>query len=462
MTVRIIFTTLVSFGMAHAQSIWDTLWIYRFEGSGTDKIMGVISDGQGHIVGAGYTDSYSSNYDILIVKLDSSGNLIWSKAISGPGDYDDYAYSIALDSSGYYVVAGYTRSFSNGADNDGWILKVDPETGDTVWTAVVGTPSNDYLNDILVLPDGNYLAAGYTYNTSSGYAGLLLVKMTPNGDTLWSITYTDATHYLKIVSIDIDEVGNIIAAGSAVSEDYTESYGFVMKMDSMGNLIWTKYVDTGGFDTFKDIIVDADGNYVAVGYSEDAYGYFDVWIVGMDSSNRNLLWSRKGGGPDDEFAYSIFQTPSGNYVVGGYTLSYGVQTTGLYLLRVDGSGNIIDSAIFDLSPSSDVIYASHIAPQGRFLFAGYTNGQDAFILKMRGESSTSIKEKSLPIRIQYTRGGLIVYSRKESNVRIYTTSGKLIRDITIAGKEHINLKKGIYILKASVESIGVTIPIVVR
>ena len=462
MTMRILFTTMMAFTAAHAQSIWDTIWIYRFEGSGTDKIMGVISDGQGHIVGAGYTDSYSSNYDILLVKLDSSGNLIWSRVISGPGDYDDYAYAIALDSSGYYVVAGYTRSFSNGADNDGWILKLDPETGDIIWTAVVGTPSNDYLMDILITPEGNYLSAGYTYHTSSGYTGAFFTEISPSGDSLWSSIYSDGVFNLRIYALDMDDAGNIISVGTATSSDYSIADGFLLKTDSAGNLIWSNYLDMGGYDRFTDVIIDSDGNYMAIGYNED-YGTFDAWIVKVDSFMGSTLWNRRAGGTDDDYAYSIFRTTSGNHVIGGYTLSYGVQGTGLYMLEMDGDGNILDSAVIDLSPSSDVIYSGGITSGTHFILAGYTNGGDAFIAKLRGEAPTKEMEKHLPIEISITDGGFSVKSEKTSILEIYSPSGKLLRKSIIQGRKHIDMQTaGTYILKIRNGRKLITMPIVIR
>jgi hypothetical protein len=52
-------------------------------------------------------------YDIYVVKLDSSGNVQWTKTIGGVGD--DIATSIIQSGDGGYVVAGWTWSFGAGS-----------------------------------------------------------------------------------------------------------------------------------------------------------------------------------------------------------------------------------------------------------------------------------------------------------------------------------------------------------
>jgi hypothetical protein len=68
------------------------------------------------------TNSFGAGGDALIIKLNSSGNIQWSRAIGGT-NYD-VAYSIQQTSDGGYIVAGYTYSFGAG-DSDFLIIKLD-------------------------------------------------------------------------------------------------------------------------------------------------------------------------------------------------------------------------------------------------------------------------------------------------------------------------------------------------
>ena len=99
------------------------VWLKTFGGTNNDSINSIqqTSDG-GYIIG-GYTNSFGAgDYDALIVKLDSSGNISWSKTIGGI-DYDSI-YSIQQTSDGGYIVGGETFSFDAGND-DALIAKLD-------------------------------------------------------------------------------------------------------------------------------------------------------------------------------------------------------------------------------------------------------------------------------------------------------------------------------------------------
>jgi hypothetical protein len=60
--------------------------------------------------------------DIYVVKLDSSGNVQWTKTIGG--SYEDGAWSIIQSSDGGYVVAGRTWGFGEGG-LDFYVVKMD-------------------------------------------------------------------------------------------------------------------------------------------------------------------------------------------------------------------------------------------------------------------------------------------------------------------------------------------------
>src|SRR5664280_2681071 len=47
-------------------------------------------------------------YDYWVVKLDTSGNIVWQKSLGG--SVNDYAYSIQQTSDGDYIVAGASNS----------------------------------------------------------------------------------------------------------------------------------------------------------------------------------------------------------------------------------------------------------------------------------------------------------------------------------------------------------------
>ena len=83
--------------------------------------MGQTFDG-GFIVAGLTNSSGAGGQDAWVVKLTSTGNIIWQKTYGGPGD--DHAISAKQTTDGGFVVAATTSSFGNG-NSDVWIIKLN-------------------------------------------------------------------------------------------------------------------------------------------------------------------------------------------------------------------------------------------------------------------------------------------------------------------------------------------------
>ena len=127
--------------------------------------------------------------DIYIVKLDGSGNVSWTKTIGG--SFSDYARSIIRSSDGGFVVAGYTNSFGAGG-YDIYIVKLD-SLGNVLWTKTIGGSFSDYANSIIQSSDGGFVVAGETGSFGAGQSDFYIVKSGPSFDTCWSQGITNYT-----------------------------------------------------------------------------------------------------------------------------------------------------------------------------------------------------------------------------------------------------------------------------
>ena len=108
---------------------------------------------EGYVL-AGHTNSISAvNWDGLMTKVGTSGNLVWRKTVGQPRGYDsryihDEFYGIVVDSDGSYVMAGGTGGesamYEEGGHPSGpsgewksYLVKINPN-GQTIWEAVYG------------------------------------------------------------------------------------------------------------------------------------------------------------------------------------------------------------------------------------------------------------------------------------------------------------------------------------
>jgi hypothetical protein len=307
----------------------------------------VIQTADGGYALAGY-----ANYDFGLVKVDSSGNMEWNKTYGGVGA--DWAHSVIQTEDGGYALAGFYSSGYGTGGSDFWLVKVD-STGNMLWNKTYGGTEYDDAWSVVHTPDGGYALAGYTYSFGAGSSDFWLVKTDADGNMLWNKTYggTDADYaYCMIQTRD----GGYALAGETFSfgTDYVNFW--LVKVDSSGSMQWNQtYGGTGGFgyEGARSLVQTSGGGYALAGFT-DPYGsgYEDFWLVKTDSTG-NVQWNETYGGGGHEQARSMVQTADGGYALAGYTTSFGAGSFDFWLVKVarpilvgdvDGNGkvNIID------------------------------------------------------------------------------------------------------------------------
>jgi arginine repressor len=298
-----------------------------YQGSTFAKTISWIADNYARSVIQSSDGGYVVAGD-FVVKLDSLGNIQWSKIIGG------YAYSIIQSSDGGYVVAGGAPSFESfeagGRYNlDMYVVKLD-SSGNVQWTKTIGGSAEDLAESIIRSSDGGYVVAGWTESFGSESSG--------SGE----------------------DIGDI----------------FIVKLDSSGNVQWAKTIGGASEDRANSIIQSSDGGYVVAGWTASfGAGYVDIFIVKLDSSG-NVVWTKTIGGSSDDRAYSITQSSDGGYAVAGFTTSFGAGKEDMYVVKLDSSGNVqwaktIGRSSWDYASSSasSIIQSS----DGGYVIAGGTD-----------------------------------------------------------------------------------------
>jgi uncharacterized delta-60 repeat protein len=326
-------------------------WSRAIGGTNYDRALSIQQTSDGGYIVAGNTYSFGAgNSDFLIIKLDSSGNIQWSRAIGGTNN--DVAYSIQQTSDGGYIVAGWTASF--GAGGDVLIIKLD-SSGNIQWSRAIGGTNNDGAESIQQTSDGGYIVAGYTYSFGAGNYDALIVKLNSSGNIQWSRAI-GGTNEDQALSIQQTSDGGYIVAG------VTNSFGagnydfLIIKLDSSGNIQWSRAIGGTNNDVAFSIQQTSDGGYIVAGH---AFGFgaggYDSLIIKLDSSG-NIQWSRAIGGTNNDETLSIQQTSDGGYIVAGNTLSFGAGDWDVLIIKLDSSGNISGCGnVLNVSPTNNSI-----------------------------------------------------------------------------------------------------------
>jgi hypothetical protein len=148
-----------------------------------------------------------------IVCVFTSGNLCFGqsywKKIYGGTMYDNF-YAIQPTTDGNFLIAGSTNTSGNGNYN-GWLVNIKPN-GDAIWMKNYGDPWSGAFFAIQPTIDGNFLLGGNTSTLTTKRLDGWLVKIKPNGDTIWTKAYGGAglTYFYQIQPT---ADGNILIGG---------------------------------------------------------------------------------------------------------------------------------------------------------------------------------------------------------------------------------------------------------
>ncbi len=165
-----------------------------------EEIKSSIQDENGNIYVTGRYWKYpndnpnSTNNDILTLKFDSNGNLLWQNLYQYGELNADIGNTIALK-NGYIYVGGQSQKNGIGTDYDYVVLKIDAETGNSngVYRYDGSGEGTDTVTSLYVFDDGKVALTGLSYNgTDFGWTTQLL------SDVILSVENISSENNIKV------------------------------------------------------------------------------------------------------------------------------------------------------------------------------------------------------------------------------------------------------------------------
>lgn len=357
------------------------LWAKSIGGNGFDRGSSICVDNLGNVYVTGsfsgvvdfdpseaeFNFTSSGDSDIFILKLDTSGNLLWARVLGGTGT--DEGRSITTDSEGNVYTLGVfentvdfdpsasIENISSNGSYDVFIQKFD-SNGSFIWVKTFGGVFEDggaeieeaggyifvlgYFQDIVDFNQG-----GESVNhTSSGLDDVFVYKLDLQGNYSWVKCFGGQGYDIP-VSIAFDASENIFTTGfyygnadfdPGVGESTLSSYNasldcFIQKMDSSGIFLWAKSFGGGLDDTLLGLTVDSLGSVYTTGTFRGtadfnpgfetenliSNGETDIFVLKLDNSGE-LIWVLSYGGDGFDIGNDIVINSQGKiYVIGTFS-----------------------------------------------------------------------------------------------------------------------------------------------
>jgi hypothetical protein len=303
-------------------------WSKTYEGSYGNSII-QNDDGGFTITGAAETEG-----EVVLLKIDASGDEQWRKNIPGRCSYHPPPFIAQMDDGGYVTLQScYAQpAFLVKTDAQGTVQWNKTIISSSVLSADHGNIGGD-VHGIQTIDNG-FAVLGITITNS-----LHLVKTDLNGNVQFNVTHDDAGFEVRDFIQTSDE--GFLLGGIGNIEKSSGYGGFLLlKLDSKGSISWIKQYLEGRISAVSEC---SDGGYIFVG-SEQKGPTDQTWFVKVDPEG-NMEWSKKATHVDDQaisWFSSVIQTRNGDFIAAGSWAS----SSFAWLVKMSSSGELLWSSVY--------------------------------------------------------------------------------------------------------------------
>ena len=336
------------------------------------------------------------------------------------GTKNESAQSVVNTPDGGYAVLGYTQSMDGDISNktdtsfDYWLLKFDA-SGQQQWQKVYGGSDDDRGEDLITTNDGGYAILGSSksndgdVSNNSGSNDFWVAKLDASGTIIWekSFGYVGADSAFSIIQTQdngflLSGVLDVSASDGAGNnrmnmERHAGGDYWVVKIDAMGDLQWSRYFGGTFTDTAYDSVQTQDGNFLIMGSSDsddvdinNNKGTYDFWVVKLNNTG-TLLWEKSFGGTEIDEARAITTTADGNFLIAGDSRSNNIDLStnsgaaDVWIIKINSDGDLLWEKTFGGS-SFDGVKAIHKTQDNEFLVAGNSRSSDGNLTENNGQN----------------------------------------------------------------------------
>ena len=310
------------------------------------------------------------------------------------------------------------------------ITEITETTNEIDFIQTLGGSKNDALSSVKKTADGGYIVAGFTQSndfdidskTNESF-DFLVSKFSFDNTLEWQKTFggSDDDRAADIVQT-LD--GGFAVLGYSKSSDInvSENAGaqdfWLLKISSLGSILWEKTFGFSGEDSGTALLATKDGGFLITGVLDVSssggqgnakstavnHSGGDYWVIKTDLTG-NLEWSRFFGGSFTEIPLGIVETDDHNFIIAGssdsddFNISNNLGTYDFWIIKIAPTGSLIWEKSFGGS-EIDEARAITTSSDGNFMVVGDTRSSDIDVSENKGAADVWIVKFS-------TEGSLI-------------------------------------------------------
>lgn len=178
--------------------------------------------------------------DMLLVKLDRSGKLEWSRAYGGPGF--DAVRAIARTTDGGYLLIGDTGLMTQQGRPNSYLLAVKTDSsGELQWARRYGRSGLTTAVGVAKAEDGEFVLVGFTDNFRSGTQEALGLRIASDGAIRWARTYwQEGADGFRSLGIARLSTGGYVVSGNLLRSGVRN---FFLRIGEDGQTVWASTPD---------------------------------------------------------------------------------------------------------------------------------------------------------------------------------------------------------------------------
>ncbi len=248
------------------------MWNQTFGGASHEYASGIIPCSGGGFAISGTTYSFGLGpSDVWLIRIDDAGNHLWNRTYGGASG--EYGGAVVECTGGGFAITGST--YNSTTDYDALLVRTD-SLGNLLWNQTYGGDDYDRTGDIIQSVNGGFALLGTTESYVGASDDVWLIRTNAAGDLMWNRTYDGHSFDFGYGLVESNNDFVLVGVTTGDGDDV-----WVIRTDIDGIAIWNGTFSSGTHSSDVGIaIIEAGGGYIITGRTS-AFGaqYSDLWLL---------------------------------------------------------------------------------------------------------------------------------------------------------------------------------------